>query len=77
MVEGGRIKKPVPLWGLAFFLELESLFGRNEDHFNLRLPNLNIHNIFVEYFNEIYHIDVSTRYAELMQTLTTRQNFLA
>ncbi|MDM8530472.1 AAA family ATPase [Anaerolineales bacterium HSG25] len=38
------------------------------DHFNLRLPNLNIHNIFVEYFNEIYHVDVATRYAELMQT---------
>ncbi|MDM8521228.1 AAA family ATPase [Anaerolineales bacterium HSG6] len=44
------------------------------DHFNLRLPNLNIHNIFVEYFNEIYHIDVATRYAELMQTFINQPN---
>ncbi|MDM8532678.1 AAA family ATPase [Anaerolineales bacterium HSG25] len=38
------------------------------DDFYLRLPNLNIHQIFVEYFNELNQIDVSTRYAELMQT---------
>jgi hypothetical protein len=37
------------------------------DHFSLRLPNLNMKTIFLEYFNEIYHIDMSTRYAEMMQ----------
>ena len=30
------------------------------------LPNLNMRSIFVDYFNEIYKIDVSTKYAELM-----------
>ena len=30
------------------------------------LPNLNMRSIFVDYFNEIYKIDVSTRYAEMM-----------
>ncbi|MCP5051746.1 MAG: AAA family ATPase, partial [bacterium] len=30
------------------------------------LPNLNMRSIFVDYFNDIYQIDVSTRYAELM-----------
>ncbi len=44
------------------------------DDFSLRLPNLNIRQIFVEYFNEIYHIDVSTRYAELMQQFINQPN---
>jgi hypothetical protein len=39
-----------------------------EDKFYLRLPNLNLRQIFIEYFNELHHIDVSTRYAEIMQT---------
>ncbi|MDM8532372.1 AAA family ATPase [Anaerolineales bacterium HSG25] len=39
-----------------------------KDNFYLRLPNLNIHQIFVEYFNQLNQIDVSTRYAEIMQT---------
>ena len=38
-----------------------------KDDFTLKLPNLNMHKIFVEYFNELHHIDVSTRYAEIMQ----------
>jgi hypothetical protein len=38
-----------------------------QDNFYLRLPNLNMRQIFVEYFNEIHRIDVSTKYAEMMQ----------
>ncbi|MCP4110173.1 MAG: AAA family ATPase [Desulfobacteraceae bacterium] len=38
-----------------------------QDDFYLRLPNLNMRQIFVEYFNEIHRIDVSTKYAEMMQ----------
>ncbi|MDM8525898.1 AAA family ATPase [Desulfococcaceae bacterium HSG8] len=38
-----------------------------KDDFFLRLPNLNMRKIFVEYFNEIHGIDVSTKYAEMMQ----------
>ncbi|HFD40360.1 MAG TPA: AAA family ATPase, partial [Anaerolineae bacterium] len=38
-----------------------------QDDFYLRLPNLNMRQIFVEYFNELHRIDVSTRYAEIMQ----------
>lgn len=30
------------------------------------LPNLNMRSIFVDYFNDIYKIDVSTKYAELI-----------
>ncbi|MEA3338491.1 MAG: AAA family ATPase [Chloroflexota bacterium] len=39
-----------------------------QSDFYLRLPNLNMRKIFVEYFNEIHHIDVSTRYTEFMQS---------
>ncbi len=39
-----------------------------QDSFFLRLPNLNLRQIFIEYFNELHHIDVSTRYSELMQS---------
>ena len=35
--------------------------------FYLKLPNLNMREIFVQYFNEIHQIDVSTGYAPLMQ----------
>ncbi len=38
-----------------------------QDSFYLRLPNLNMRQIFVEYFNVIHRIDVSTKYAEMMQ----------
>lgn len=37
------------------------------DDFHLKLPNLNTRKMFVEYFNEIHRIDVSTRYTEIMQ----------
>ena len=37
------------------------------DDFYLKLPNLNMRQIFVEYFNELHRIDVSTQYAEMMQ----------
>ena len=39
-----------------------------QDRFTMKLPNLNIRQIFVEYFNELHQIDVSTRYAEIMET---------
>lgn len=42
--------------------------------FHLRLPNLNIRQIFVEYFNELHHIDVSTRYAQIMQQFVNQPN---
>jgi len=38
-----------------------------KDQFFLKLPNVNMQKIFAEYFNELYNIDVSTRYAEMMQ----------
>jgi Predicted AAA-ATPase/PD-(D/E)XK nuclease superfamily len=39
-----------------------------QDRFTMKLPNLNMRQIFVEYFNELHRIDVSTRYAEIMET---------
>ena len=45
-----------------------------QDNFFLRLPNLNIHQIFVEYFNELHQIDVSTRYSEMMQAFVNQPN---
>ncbi len=38
-----------------------------QDDFYLRLPNLNMRTIFVQYFNELHRIDVSTRYTDIMQ----------
>jgi hypothetical protein len=38
----------------------------NRDDQYMCLPNLNMRSIFVDYFNDINKIDVSTRYAELM-----------
>ncbi len=38
-----------------------------QDRFSLKLPNLNMRQIFVEYFNELHHIDVSTKYADMMR----------
>jgi len=43
-----------------------------QDDFYLKLPNLNVRQIFVEYFNEIHHIDVSTRYTEIMQAFVNQ-----
>ena len=39
-----------------------------QDHFYLKLPNLNMRQIFVEYFNELHQIDVSTRFTEIMES---------
>jgi hypothetical protein len=35
-----------------------------QDRFTMKLPNLNMRQIFVEYFNELHRIDVSTRYTK-------------
>ena len=45
-----------------------------KDHFYLQLPNLNMRTIFIQYFNEIHHIDVSTRYTEFMQAFANEPN---
>lgn len=45
-----------------------------QDDFFLKLPNLNLRQIFIEYFNEIHQIDVSTRYAEMMQSFVNQPN---
>jgi hypothetical protein len=45
-----------------------------QDDFYLKLPNLNMRQIFVEYFNEIHHIDVSTSYTEMMQRFVNEPN---
>jgi hypothetical protein len=46
------------------FYYLGMLTKRDERY--MCLPNLNMKSIFVDYFNEIYKIDVSTKYAEMM-----------
>ncbi len=38
-----------------------------QTNFTLCLPNMNMRQIFVEYFNELNQIDVSTKYGEMMQ----------
>ena len=48
-----------------------------QDNFFLRLPNLNIRQIFIEYFNELHQIDVSTRYSELMQAFINQPHLEA
>jgi len=45
-----------------------------QDPFYLKLPNLNMQQIFLEYFNEIHQIDVSTRYAPMMQRFVNEPN---
>jgi len=44
------------------------------DNFYLKLPNLNLRQIFVEYFNEIHHIDVYSSYTEIMQRFVNKPN---
>jgi len=39
-----------------------------QDRFTMKLPNFNMRQIFVEYFNELHQIDVSTRFAEIMES---------
>jgi hypothetical protein len=46
------------------FYYLGMLTKRDDQY--MCLPNLNMKSIFVDYFNELNHIDVSTKYAELM-----------
>jgi hypothetical protein len=48
-----------------FFFYLGML--TKQDDFYLKLPNLNMQQIFVEYFNDIHQINVSTQYAEIMR----------
>jgi len=43
-----------------------------ESEFAMKLPNLNMRQMFVEYFNQLHRIDVSTRYADMMQNFVTR-----
>ena len=45
-----------------------------EDDFHLCLPNLTVRQMFVEYFNEIHQIDVSTRYTTMMQRFVNSPN---
>ena len=45
-----------------------------QNDFYLKLPNLNMQQIFLEYFNEIHQIDVSTRYASMMQRFINAPN---
>jgi hypothetical protein len=44
------------------------------DDFHLCLPNWNMRQIFMEYFNELHEIDVSTRYADMMQRFIHKPN---
>jgi len=44
------------------------------DEFSMQLPNLNMRRIFVEYFNELHAIDVSTRYADIMRSFVNDPN---
>jgi hypothetical protein len=43
-----------------------------KDDYYLQLPNLNMRRIFIEYFNEIHRIDVSTRHTEYMQAFSNQ-----
>ena len=47
------------------------------DEFSMKLPNLNMHRIFVEYFNELHAIDVSTRYADMMRSFVNNPDLKA
>lgn len=38
------------------------------DQFLLQIPSLNMQKIFTEYFNALFHIDVSSRYAAMMRS---------
>jgi hypothetical protein len=48
-----------------------------KDRFLFRLPNLNMRQICTEYFNELYHIDVSTRYLDMMRGFVEDLNLKA
>ena len=42
-----------------------------ENDFAMTIPNLNMRTMFVEYFNQLHRLDVSTRYAAMMQNFIT------
>jgi hypothetical protein len=43
------------------------MFTKRDERY-MCLPNLNMRSIFVDYFNDIYKIDVSSKYAEMMSS---------
>lgn len=45
------------------------MLTRKDDYY-LQLPNLNMRTIFIEYFNQLHHIDVSTHHTEYMQAFS-------
>lgn len=47
------------------------------DHFYMQLPNLNMRQIFAEYFNELHEIDTATRYGAMMQQFVNAPNLEA
>ena len=47
------------------------------DGFTMELPNLNMRKIFTEYFNELHHIDMSSRYADIMQSFLDKPDMAA
>ena len=44
------------------------------DDFALTLPNVSMRQIFVQYFNELHHIDVETRYSDIMSAFLQHPN---
>jgi len=47
------------------------------EDFQMKLPNLNMRKIFTEYFNELHHIDISTRYADMMKAFLEKPDIAA
>lgn len=41
-----------------------------ESEFIMQVPNTNMRKIYTEYFNEVYQVDVSTQYAEMMSSFS-------
>ncbi|MCP4107802.1 MAG: hypothetical protein GY749_20045 [Desulfobacteraceae bacterium] len=66
-------------WNQGFFPISFFYLGMltKKDAFHMKLPNLNMRKIFVEYFNEVHRIDVSTQYAEIMQGFSEDMNLPA
>ena len=52
------------------------LLTRKDDLY-LTFPNLNMHQIFIEYFNELYDIDISNPYKEAMEAFLRKPDFEA
>jgi len=47
------------------------------DGLYMKLPNVNMKKIFTEYFNELHHIDIATRYADMMQSFLDKPDIAA